>query len=1128
MALKLTCPSCQNKFGLSEPYPMPGTKVKCDHCAQDIVVSFPDGVMEQLVRRGKRFNHAAPSRTVPRAPSPPPPRSGRPLADAHGSPTELPPTEIPATEIPATEVEKTEVGAYEQGPPTFSEIDRTVPAMSNPYGSPTPMAAAPAASTSGLAAASTVPREVTSVDPDARTERLGEPQARELREPARPSHQARSQRVSEAPPAVDADEEGTISGGNPRQKTPKAKKKGGWLGRAMGCMGSLGMIGLVGIGATAVVGGGAAAAGYYHYSQDLPTVAALQAYQPPTVTLVKDKDGKILGEIYEERRYVVPLEEIPKHVQDAFVSAEDGNFWTHGGIDYLGIARAMYTNVKEGRMAQGASTITQQVTKNFLLSNEKKLERKIKEAILAKRIESTYDKQHILYLYLNQIYLGSKSYGVEAASRTYYGKHVRDISIAEAAILAGLPQRPSDYSPKRNWDKAKERQKYVLGQMLRNGQITQIQHDEALKEEITIVAGNNEFLEQAPHFTEHVRRYLVDKYGEDRVLNEGLVVTTTCDLDLQQTGQKAVYEGVLRVDRKTGWRRAGVVTLKTDAEIKKRRKKQEEAMKKAWVLKKDAAKRIASPKVSKLEKGERYEAVVLEVNKKWARIGVGEHEAILPLAFADWMNEPNPYRYHRRRTLGSLTEVIDVDPSRKKDEQPVLQKGDVVTVVVENLSTKDKQYRNPPKRQKNPFAGTPGENKDYVAVSVWQEPEIESALMSYDIETGAVRAMVGGSDFKKSQFNRTTQSKRQVGSTFKPIVYAAAIDTRKITAASQVTDAPLAFATDQEFIWKPTNYGGDYLGNITLRRALQASKNTCTVRVLEAVDPGMNDDVIYDFARKLGIGGPPSHTLAADHVATPQNDLLCPWVREHKDSTICMDRLPPKDPNISNTRHRRMLKPEDEYWCRACDMSLGLGSASLTMEELVRAYSVFPTHGKLVEPYYIEDVKDRDGNVLERHQKKAHPQVIDEKTAYVARWLVEGVASGGTGYPAKKALKLDSIGGKTGTTNDHKDAWFVGFTPDVVTAAWVGYDEPRRIGSGATGGSTALPIWIDYMKKAAPKSKDRPFLPPPAGVTRAQIDQETGRRVTSGGRSFPFIQGTEPENTGVAKGQVTLDDITDL
>lgn len=893
----------------------------------------------------------------------------------------------------------------------------------------------------------------------------------------------------------------------PPTSAKKPKKKRSFLGRlARFSLAATVVLGLTGL--------AAAAGGYWYYSQDLPTLEALRSYQPPTVTVVYDHQGRVLGEIYEERRYVVPLEDIPDHVQDAFVAAEDANFWNHGGVDYMGILRAMGRNLKDGRMAQGASTITQQVTRNFLLTREKKLERKIKEVILAWRIEKAYDKEHILYLYLNEIYLGSQAYGVEAASRTYFDKHVSELTIAEAAILAGLPQRPSDYSPHRHWAKARARQEYVLRQMLRRGYIDQAEYDAALAEDVRIVKRRNVFLEQAPHFTEYARRHLVERYGEDRVLNEGLQVTTTCDLDLQRVGQEAVSKQVHAVDQRMGFRREGLTTLPAE-QIQAKRDEHEEALRQAWAVAQDAAGRVEPPAVSILEAGTVYEGVILEVERGWARAAIGAHEGIIPLAWSKWVFKPNPRRSWRYREQTDLREQVDVDGDRQNDGS-ILQVGDVVQLKVMNLSTQDDEVS-------RAFRRTPGETEDLLALHLWQEPEIEGAMLSFDLETGAVRTMVGGSDFTKSQFNRAIQSRRQVGSTFKPIVYGAAIESKKVTTATMVADAPIAFAaTTNDFIWKPANYGHDYLGNIPLRKALALSRNTCTIRILESIDPGMNDDVVYSFARRLGIGGPPTHTLPPDWVPSPDNDLLCPWVRETAESTICMDRYPPKDPELTNTRHRQLMGPDDVYMCRACDMSLGLGSASLTMQELLRAYSAFATSGYLVEPYYIEEVRDRSGNVLEHHEPQPFEQVLDPAVASIVRWLLRGVVTGGTAARASR-MGID-IGGKTGTTNDEKDTWFVGFNTRIIAAAWVGYDQPRTLGVSSTGGRTALPIWMEYMTVAAPKDQNEPFRYP-GGLEWVQIDEETGRRVTSGGRSHPFLPGTVPEPTGIAAGQISVEDL---
>ncbi|MEN0063807.1 MAG: transglycosylase domain-containing protein [Myxococcota bacterium] len=890
---------------------------------------------------------------------------------------------------------------------------------------------------------------------------------------------------------------------------------------ALGCLGSFGLIGLAGAFLLVVLGGIAAGGGYWYFSKDLPTVDKLRSYQPATVTVLLDINDVVLGEIYEQRRYVVPTEEIPEHVRQAFLAAEDANFYNHGGVDFMGIVRALGRNVLQGKKAQGASTITQQVARNFLLTRDKTIVRKIKEIILSWRIESAYTKDHILYLYLNEIFLGSQSYGVEAASRTFFKKHIKDVTIAEAAILAGLPPAPSLYNPYKNWDKTRMRQEYVLKQMEQKGFITGEEREGALAEQIVIYPRTNTFLEQAPYFTEHVRRYLVDKYGEERVLNDGLRVKTTCDMNLQVKAQQAVYDGVFGVDQKMGFRREEVENVGVKG-IEEKRKELESKMIDAWVNQHDPAKRDERPAQSTIEADKVYRAVLTKVSKRYAIAAIGTHEAVIPLAWSEWVYDPDPRKSWRRRSANNLTQKVrvdrEVDGKKKAVWEPILSAGDVVLVKVASTSTREKLVR-------KAFKGTPGEKKAYVAARLWQEPEVEAALLSMDVATGAVRAMVGGSSFEKTQFNRAVQARRQVGSTFKPLVYTAAIESKRVTAATLIPDAPITFETSQDWLWKPSNYGHQYEGNLTLRQALAKSKNTCTVRVLDAADPGLNDDVIYKFGRKLGIGGPPLDKLPDDWKATPSNDKLCPWVPETSRTTICMDREPPLPEGVTDEKHRaRLSAKQTEYKCRACDYSMALGSASLTMEEMVRAYSVFPTGGKLVEPYYLEQVLDRDGQLLEEVEHEAPLQVLDPGVAAVGTWLLQGVVQYGTGVRARKELGLEGLAGKTGTTNEEKDAWFVGFTNDVITAVWVGFDKPRPMGVAFTGGGTALPIWIDYMKEAAPRKNDRPFNRS-SRLSWANIDEATGNRLSSGGVMYPFIEGTAPEATGLDEGDVTMQDV---
>ncbi|MCB9668181.1 MAG: transglycosylase domain-containing protein [Alphaproteobacteria bacterium] len=1112
MPLNLPCPECGAKIALSEPFPQPGSQLKCTTCGRGLAVSYPDGVVEQLRSRGKRFvgerravpdpaAHPVDAPRVPSAPPPPPPGRRR----------EPPPTQ--ATEVlgdrvstEAATAARTEAGGFEGGtvaegtvvdgtevaPEAFGEeeFDRTVPSARSPYG--------------GLAGNVEEPESRRDVGPAE-----NEPTRRFVdkggTEAPTEQQQARRRPDSEATGRARAGRE--VTERTERQALAKQPKKGRKRG-VLGCLGGFGTMGCGSAVAAVVLGLAGIGGGYWYYSKDLPTVEALREYTPATVTTVLDKDGRLLGEIYEQRRYVLPLEEIPKHVQMAFVSAEDATFFEHGGVNYMGIVRAIGRSFTSGSSPKGTSTITQQVAKNFLLTNEHSITRKIKEAILSWRIEDTYDKEHILFLYLNEIYLGSQAYGVEAGARTYFGKSVKDLTHGEAALLAGLPPRPSGYSPHRSWESARKRQEYVVAQMVEKGHLTAAEGKAALAEKITIIPRGNTFLEQAPHFTEHARRFLVDRYGEEKVLNQGLQVTTTCDLDLQKLGQDAVTDGIFEVDQRMGFRRAALAgTVGSDSEIAKVRKEHEMGMRAAQGTLEDAAKgRSPLPSKSTLEVGQVYKAVVLEVDKGWVRIGIGDHEAVIPVAWADWAYQPDPKRSWRFRDQADLTTKYDWDDDGTKDHA-VLERGDVILAKVASLSTLTSDDETLAKELPKAFKGTPGEKSALVAARLWQVPEVEGALLSMDLHTGAVRTMVGGADFTRSQLNRTVQSRRQVGSTFKPIVYAAAIESKKVTAATIVPDAPMAKATTTDFVWKPGNYGNDYLGNITLRKALAMSRNTCTVRVLEATDPSMENDVIYEFGRRLGIGGIPLYRLPPDHRITPETDQLCPWVEVPEDHG-CKDTVP-KGPGTK--------------LCRSCDMSMALGSASITMEEMVRAYSAFATGGKLIEPYYVTEVKDRDGKVLFAHEAPVPPQVLEPEVAAITTWLLQNVVQGGTAAAANR-LGLKALAGKTGTTNDEKDAWFIGFTNDVITAVWVGFDQPAPLGVSSTGGRTALPIWMDYMEVAAPKDKDRPF-PMWGDVQSALIDEDTGRRVESGGRPYPFLAGTVPESTGVAADQITVGEL---
>ena len=983
MALKLSCPHCGQVHRLASPMPQPGSELQC-WCGRVLSISYPPGLVEKLRGQGVTFEGDAGI-----------------SSGTDGQDQDAPTTLVDRSPAALTIGASTPVD--EDAPTTIlrRDEDPTAAAAPTPQGrrevwSPTPRSAA---------------REPSgTVDMGSAAPGRREPVA-----------------SSGGPPV-------------PPAKAPaKAKKKGGclvWVKRLIGLGVFLGIAGV-----------GALAGAFAYYSQDLPTLEELANYRPPTVTMVYDRDGRVLGEIYEKRRYVVDLEEMPQHLKDSFLAAEDASFYEHGGVDPMGILRAIIRNAVKGKKAQGASTITQQTARNFLLSSEKRISRKIKEMILATRIEEAFDKDYILHLYLNQIYLGSGAYGVEAAARIYFGKNVGELTLAESALLAGLPQRPSDYSPHRHFEKARARQEYVIGQLVDKGFIAASEGERALAEHITVVKEENPIKVIAPTYTEHVRRHLVDTYGFDRVYNEGLVVHTTANLELQGAAQEAVVERVTEMDQKIGWR--GKRDLEdpdnedfwfllesiSEGEIAAWRDEQETALREDDQFREDPARRTPVPERSTL-RVDRYDAVVLAVEKKHAVVGIGAHEAMIPLSWTDWAYTPNPKQSWRYR-------------AKQSDLTEVLQPGDLVTVDVVDLDSQN---------VKELKGYAPASDGTYAAAKLYQDPALEGAFFGYDLETGMVGAMVGGTDIEKSEFNRAFQAQRQVGSTFKPIVYAAAIESEQYTVGSMVQDAPLIFNTLEEKLWKPGNYGDDYMGNISLRKALALSRNVCTVRVLDTI--GL--DPVEEMARRLGI-------------------------ESHLEK----------------------------------DLSMGLGSNSLTLWELARAYSVFATYGEMVHPYLIDRVEDRDGNVLEKNEPAQRDPVLDPTVAGITTWLLREVATSGTAA-ATNRMGL-TVAGKTGTTNDFKDGWFVGFSPDHLGVAWVGYDKPRSMGISSTGGRTALPIWMDYMSVAVPKEANRPF-PEIPGAQWAQIDEATGRRA-SGGRGMPFLPGTVPDNVAAAVGQVTADDL---
>jgi penicillin-binding protein 1A len=812
----------------------------------------------------------------------------------------------------------------------------------------------------------------------------------------------------------------------------------------------LGGVILAGLGA-----GAAAVAFYLAFLRDLPDFRTLEDYQPPVTSTVLDRNGVPIAEFYEYRRRVIPLPEVPELVIQAFLAAEDDAFYEHSGVDYLSILRAAWANLRAGgETRQGASTITQQMVKQLLLSPERTYRRKIRELILARRIEERFSKEEILFLYLNQIYFGSGAYGISEAAYTYFGKKVADVSPGEAALLAGLPKAPSRYSPLLHPERGEERRRYVLGRMREEGFIDEATYAAAVSEPpILQPPPEREAYEKAAYFAEEVRKTLVDRLGSDLVLHAGLTVETTLDIALQKAAVGAVAQGLENLDHRQGYR--GPVRRVETGEIEAER---------ARLADENQLEPEEEGLPAELPLDRPLLGVVLSVDagNDSARVAFApEIEGSVALEDVKWARPADPTTYPR-----------DV-----KSIETVFSVGDVTRFIRVADSA-------PPKEE---------DAAPEVRVALYQEPEVQGALLCFEVTGGDVLALVGGRDFDESEFNRVTQARRQPGSAFKPIIYAAALG-RDFTPASIVYDRPVVYDDPESgFTWRPENYGRRFLGRLTVGEALARSVNNATIHLLK--DVGI--DYAMDFARHLGIEAPLERNL-----------------------------------------------------------SLALGSNPVSLLELTRAYAVFPAQGREVKPRFIHRVLDRDGNVLledlrlgesavpeadastleeqgeESGEEELRPetpadttegseadvevlppgQLISETHAYLATDLLRGVVKHprGTGRRARSLGR--PVAGKTGTTNDQGDAWFVGFSPDVATGVWVGYDEKRVLGRGETGGRAALPIWIDFMEVALGNRRARDFEVPD-GIVFARVDTKSGLLASSQTETSlfqAFLEGTEP------------------
>ncbi|MGD8374962.1 MAG: PBP1A family penicillin-binding protein [Acidobacteriota bacterium] len=726
----------------------------------------------------------------------------------------------------------------------------------------------------------------------------------------------------------------------------------------------------------------AAAAGVatgYFLRLDLPSVRQLEDYQPPLITRLYDDRDQLLHQFAEERRILIPVSGLSPDLRNAILAAEDPRFYRHVGIDPRAVVRAAFKDLITLSKTEGASTITQQLARTLFLGREKAWRRKIQEALLALEIERVYTKEEILEFYINQIYLGHGRYGFEAASRYYFGRPAAELDLAQAALLAGLPQRPEGLSPFRNPEAAVRRRNHVLGRMVAEGFLDPATAEAARQEDV-VLAEQHAQESAAPYFVEEVRRQLEERYGQAALYQEGLEVRTTLDSEMQDAANRAVAQGLHDLDKRIGWRgpTTNVIDDGQDPET------------------------VELPDWEEVPAaGARLPAIVIATTAGEATVRVGAQQATLQRAEVEWTGETDPARLLRRGDQVQV-QVLEVTPER-------------------------------------------------LVATLDQEPEIEGALLAIEPASGEVKAMVGGYDFGRSQFNRAIQAQRQAGSAFKPFVYAAALY-EGLTPADVLFDEPtLMLEPRTEEVYQPNNYELEYYGIVTLRDALERSVNIASVRLLNAI----GYDPVIQIASRLGISSP--------------------------------------------------LRPYP---------SLALGAAEVNLLEITSAYGTFTNQGVRVEPHLLRMVSERDGKVREV-ARPAATEALRPDIAYLMVSMLEGVVERGTGKLARVLGR--PMGGKTGTTDDYTDAWFVGFTPELAVGVWVGYDKKRSLGKRESGARAALPIWVQFMQEVLAGHPAAPF-PAPSNVVRVPIDRRTGLRagLDTGCHDVileVFLEGTEPSRT---------------
>jgi penicillin-binding protein 1A len=793
-----------------------------------------------------------------------------------------------------------------------------------------------------------------------------------------------------------------------------------------------------------VVGFAGASILYFKYSDGLPDVRTLKEYQPNIITKVYSDTDELIAEFFIEKRIMVGFDQMPLRLKQATLAVEDSGFYYHLGIDPKAIIRASIVNYRAGRVVEGASTITQQLTKTLFLSPQKKFERKIREAILAVRMELVFSKDEILEMYLNQIYYGHGSYGIAAAARTYFGKELKDLTISECAMIASLPKAPTHYSPYNNLDKALKRRDHAIRRMEYHGFITEEEMEAALTEPLELgeVKG---MLNKAPYFVEHIRRFIQENYGSKQLYQDGMKIYTTLNLKNQLVAEQAVKDGLRMADKRYGYRgpldnidpNQDIQVLDNLLmELNQRPTGPNQSVTESNETTSTVSNELSAdipatteteapqPVIQFFKEGELVKGVVTQIKDEEVAVYLGGAQGIIRIENMDWAREPNfklDGKYHQ------IT-----------DPKEALSKGDIIEVKILALPAEDGE-------QKEKW------EEGILNLGLEQEPQAEAGLISMEPSTGYIKAMVGGYDFSKSQFNRATQAVRQPGSAFKPIIFATALQDG-YTPASIVIDSPIIFNEKEDTFgkWKPVNFEKKFYGPTSVRTALTHSRNVVTIKLLQST--GVPKAI--QMARRLGI-----------------------------------------TTDLSN------------------NLSIALGSSGVTLYELVSAYSTFANQGVRLPPVPIRSIKDRNNEVLYTYEPVGEP-VLSTGMAYTITSMMESVVQHGTAHIIRETLNRP-IAGKTGTTNDYNDAWFIGFSPELVTGVWVGKDQDESLGVNETGTRTAIPIWLKFMQEAL---KDVPIksFPIPNDVTYVKINQKTGEETSfddPDGRFEIFLNDNLPDKS---------------